>query len=56
MERYQVSIDKESGIKNDPNAWCREHNDPRYILDLVKRVIRVSMETREIVNHLPLID
>lgn len=56
MERYQVSIDKESGIKNDPNAWCREHNDPRYILDLVKRVIRVSMETREIVNHLPPID
>src|SRR5690606_24421260 len=53
MERYQVSIDKDSGIKNDPNDWCREHNDPAYILNLVKRVIRVSMETNQIVDSLP---
>lgn len=49
MERYQVSTDKDSGIKDDPNDWCREHNDPAYILNLVKRVIRVSMETNQIV-------
>ena len=53
MERYQVSIDKESGIKNDPNEWCREHNDPAYILNLLKRVIRVSIETVKIVRELP---
>lgn len=53
MERYQVSTDKDSGIKNDPNDWCREHNDPAYILNLVKRVIRVSMETNQIVCALP---
>jgi predicted helicase len=53
MERYQVSTDKNSGIKNDPNDWCREHNDPAYILNLVKRVIRVSMETNQIVDSLP---
>lgn len=53
MERYQVSTDKDSGIKNDPNDWCREHNDPAYILNLVKRVIRVSMETNQIVCSLP---
>ncbi len=53
MERYQVTVDKKSGIKNDPNDWCREHNDPRYIIDLVARVVRVSMETSRIVDSLP---
>ena len=28
MERYQITIDKASGIKNDPNDWCREHDNP----------------------------
>lgn len=50
MERYQVSIDPDSGIKNDPNDWS---DDPRYILDLVKRIVRVSLETMKIVNSLP---
>jgi predicted helicase len=53
MERYQITIDKASGIKNDPNDWCKEHNNPRYIVDLLKRVTRVSLETNKIVNALP---
>lgn len=53
MERYQVKTDKESGILNDPNDWCREHHESRYILDLLKRVIRVSMETVRIIKTLP---
>lgn len=53
MERYQITIDKDSGIKNDPNTWCREHDTPRYIVDLLKRVTRVSLETMKIVNALP---
>jgi predicted helicase len=53
MERYQITIDKASGIKNDPNDWCREHDTPRYIVDLLKRVTRVSLETNQIVNALP---
>jgi len=53
MERYQVTIDKDSGIKNDPNDWCREHDNPRYIVDLLKRVTRVSLETMKIVRSLP---
>lgn len=53
VERYQVTVDKDSGIRNDPNDWAREHNQPRYILDLFKRVIRVSMETNRIVATLP---
>ena len=50
MERYQVKTDKDSGIVNDPNAWSE---DPRYIVDLVKRVVRVSMEMLRIVEELP---
>lgn len=50
MERYSVSIDKSSGIKNDPNEWS---TDPRYIVDLVKRIVRVSVETVRIVKTLP---
>ena len=53
MERYQVKTDKESGILNDPNDWRREHDNPRYILELLKRVIRVSMETVRIIKTLP---
>ena len=53
IERYAVTIDKDSGIVNDPNDWCEEQGDPRYIVDLVKRVIRVSIETMEIVKFLP---
>ena len=53
LERYQVSRDKDSGIPNDPNAWAREHGQPRYIIDLLKRVVRVSVETVRIVSTLP---
>lgn len=51
MERYQVTTGRDSGIINDPNAWCEEHGDPRYIVGLIKRVVRVSVETfRAIIN------
>jgi len=53
MDRYQIKVDKDSGIKNDPNDWGLEHNNPRYILDLILSVITVSMATNEIVNNLP---
>jgi len=53
MERYQFSKDKDSGIINDPNDWAREHNDPQYILNLLKKIITVSVETMKIVKSLP---
>ncbi|EYR65094.1 hypothetical protein N866_15315 [Actinotalea ferrariae CF5-4] len=56
MERYQVKTDKASGIVNDPNDWSREVGDPRYILDLLRRVVTVSVETVRIVRSLPAID
>lgn len=56
INQYQVSIDEDSGIKNDPNDWCREHNNPRYILELIMRVIEVSVRTVRIVKSLPKVE
>ena len=53
IDRYQVSTHKASGIVNDPNDWATEHDQPRYILDLIKRVTTVSLRTMDIVNKLP---
>lgn len=53
VERYCVSVDKKSLIKNDCNDWSREHKKPRYILDLLLSVINVSVQTVDIVKGLP---
>ena len=53
MERYAVTINKDSGIKNDPNDWATEVGNERYILDLVLSVITVSLETVGVVKGLP---
>ncbi len=53
LERYQVKTDKASGIVNDPNDWSREHDQPRYIIDLIGRIVGLSVETMNIVNGLP---
>jgi predicted helicase len=56
MERYQVTVDKKSQIKNDPNDWAAEVGNPRYILDLLLSIINVSVQTVDIVNQLPKLD
>ena len=53
LDRYRVTTDKASGIVNDPNDWGAEIGEPRYIIDLVKRVTTVSVETMAIVKALP---
>ncbi|CDD82296.1 uncharacterized protein BN666_00100 [Bacteroides sp. CAG:462] len=55
MERYAVTIDKASQIKNNPNAWSREHEQPRYILDLLLSVIMLSCQAVDIVSTLPIL-
>lgn len=52
IDRYQVKKDKASGIVNDPNDWADEVGNPRYIVDLIGRVVRVAMETVRIVDGL----
>ncbi|MFC5142400.1 DEAD/DEAH box helicase [Actinomycetospora rhizophila] len=53
MDRYRVKTDKASGIVSDPNDWAREVGDPRYILDLVARVVTLSVETVRLMDELP---
>ena len=53
MERYAVKTDPGSRIENNPNDWCREHDDPKYIYNLLLRIITVSLETMKIVRSLP---
>ena len=56
VERIGVSVDKDSGIVNDFNKFAEEKGEPRYCLDLILRVITVSLETLKIVRSLPHID
>jgi len=53
IDRWYVKTDKESGIVNDVNQWGLEQGNPRYIIDLIKRVVTVSLRTVEIVESLP---
>lgn len=53
IDRYQVKTDKKSLITNDPNDYCRAVNNPRYIVDLIKRLVTVSLETQKLVGTLP---
>ena len=52
VDQYRVKVDKRSGIVNDPNRA----DEPRYIVDLIGRVISVSLQTVEIVDSLPELD
>lgn len=57
MERQSVKTDKASGIVNDANDWAIETmKNPRYPLELLLRVVTVSVETMKIVNGLPKLD
>ena len=49
VDQYRVKTDKRSGIVNDPNRAA----EPQYIVDLIGRVITVSLKTVEIVEGLP---
>ena len=57
MERQVVKTDKASGIVNDANDYANETiGDPRYPMDLFRRVITVSLETLRIIEALPKLD
>ena len=53
VERCCVSVDTESRIINDYNDYAAEMGDECYILNLILRVITVSLETVKIVKSLP---
>jgi len=57
MERQAVTTDKKSGIVNDANLWATETmENAAYPLELLMRVITVSLETNKIVESLPALD
>ncbi|MDM8560073.1 type ISP restriction/modification enzyme, partial [Candidatus Parabeggiatoa sp. HSG14] len=49
IDQYRIKVDKRSGIINDPNR----QDDEEYILELVKKVITVSLETIKVIEALP---
>ncbi len=54
VERQCGKTDKDSAIVNDANAWAIETmKNARYPLELVQRVITVSLEMMKIVRSLP---
>ncbi len=53
IDRYKVSVDAKSGIVNDPNAWLREQENPRYVVDLIRSLVTVSVETQKLIAELP---
>lgn len=53
MERQSVTTDKTTGITNDANAWAAEQRNAKYPLELLLRMITVSLETMKIVRALP---
>jgi predicted helicase len=54
MERQSVKTDKASDIVSDANDWAIETmGNPRHPLELLLRVVTVSLETMKIVRALP---
>ena len=56
VERYAITANKDSGIENNPNLWCEENENSRYILDLLLSVISLSLKTNELIKKLPMIE
>ena len=50
IDRYRVTTDKKSGIRNDPNDWFDQPSD---LVSALRRIVYLSVETVRIVNQLP---
>ncbi|QCQ04005.1 helicase [Ligilactobacillus animalis] len=50
MDQYKIKTDNKSGIVDDPNDFS---NDPKYIFNLLLRIINVSVQTVDLINQLP---
>ncbi len=54
MDRQVVKTDQASQIVNDANDFaCETMNNPKYPLELLQKVITVSLETQKIIKSLP---
>lgn len=54
INQQKISIDSKTGIINDANDYAAETiGNPAYVLELLLRVIYISIETEKIINNLP---
>ena len=54
MDRQVVKSDKASGIVSDANLYAIETlGDKAYPLELLQRIINVSLQTIQIIDELP---
>lgn len=50
MDQYRLKTDTSSGISDDPNDYS---DDPKYIFNLLLRIINVSVQTVDLIQQLP---
>lgn len=50
IDQYQWKQDKNSGLINDPNLYS---TDEKYIVNLIKKLVTLSIETNKIIESLP---
>lgn len=57
IDRQSIKIYKESNIENNPNDYANETmNNPSYPLEILQKVITVSLETQKLIKSLPKLD
>ena len=58
IDRFYVKTDVKRGsfIVNDPNDFLRERGRPDAVVDLIKRLVTVSMRTQELLATLPALE
>lgn len=52
LDQYQYTVDKESGIVDNPNTYD-ETKGGKYVFDLILSLITVSLETQKLIKQLP---
>jgi len=56
VHQWQAKIYKDSQITNDPNDWAVARDEPTYALDLIGRIVTVSIRTLDIIASLPALE
>lgn len=51
VDQFECKTDSETGIPNDPNAWSESQGE--FIVDLVGRVVAVSLKSLDLIESLP---
>ena len=55
--KHKYKIDTDTGIVDDPNIFANETmKNPAYLLDLIPKVIFLSLETQKLIKSLPELD